>query len=77
MKPCPACGCWLNTSEYVPAEAAWNTRSDAHLLRSHDVYKAALLKIEQETIDHVAVRIARAALTGAAALEPQKDGNDK
>jgi len=47
LKPCPACGCWLNTSEYVPAEAAWNTRSDAHLLRSHEALREALRRIEQ------------------------------
>jgi len=77
-------------SSLEDAIAAWNARSDAHLLRSHEATQAALKELEWIR-DHVAeygkncnapvvfsrasraLKAVDAALTEAAALEPQKE----
>lgn len=69
------------------SHAAWNTRSDAHLLRSHDKLKACLEAVrrdlqdipEDDLCNSALCELASichaisSALTEAAALDPQKE----
>ena len=73
---CEDCSCRLETGEVFDMGRAWNTRHSqggnaiddkdfaiSDLNKDWNKLRAALLEIEQTTIDHVAVKIARAALS--------------